>query len=114
VVTRFDLQTIPQGPFWGGGVVYPESTYGQQIAAFNAFKDPQRFDPKASIEPSFVYLGAANTYLSATSMFYSQPIPNASVLAPFVAIQPQLSNTLRISNTSAFAREVTSLSTPSQ
>lgn len=114
VVTRFDLQTIKQQPFWGGGIVYPELTYDQQIAAFTRFKDPQRFDPKVSLELSFVYLGTLQTFIASTSMFYSQPVRNASALAPFAAIQPQLSNTLRISNTSDFAREVFSLSTPNQ
>ena len=30
IVTRYDLQTFPQGDFWGGFTFYPGSTIRQQ------------------------------------------------------------------------------------
>ena len=114
VVTRYDIETFSQGPFWGGGIVYTEEAFDQLLAAFTQGKQPENHDPYTTLEPSFVYLGSLQTFLSSSSLYYTKPVVNASSLAAFTSIQPQLSNTMRIANTTAFADEVFSLSTPDQ
>ncbi|KAH8722689.1 hypothetical protein GQ44DRAFT_774717 [Phaeosphaeriaceae sp. PMI808] len=114
IITRYDIKTFKQGTFWGGGITYPETAYDQLIAAFVKGKQPENYDPYTTMEPSFVYAGALKFFLGATSLYYTKPIVNATSLADFTSIQPQMSNTMRISNTTDFANEVLSLSTPNQ
>ncbi|ESZ95412.1 FAD binding domain containing protein [Sclerotinia borealis F-4128] len=115
IVTRFDIITFSQGPFWGGTLIFPNSTDDQQIKAFTSFKTPANYDPYTSVEQSHVYVSAQNnTFLTSSSIYYSKPVVNASSLKVFTDIQPQIMNTLRISNVSDFAEEVKSLGTPNQ
>jgi hypothetical protein len=105
VVTRFDLKTLQQGEFWGGAIEYPASAIPDQLAAFTKFKQSQNFDAYAEVENS--YLWSSTTGLAtANNMFYTKPIVNASALSPFTSIQPQLANTMRISDIVDFANEI--------
>lgn len=106
VVTRFDLLSFKQGSYWGGGIGYAESAAPAQLAAFAEFKTPANFDPDAEIEQSFLYYKAKGLRISSNNMFYSKPIVNASSLRRFAQIQPQISNTMRISNSSDFSKEM--------
>ncbi|KAI9640833.1 hypothetical protein NHQ30_010674 [Ciborinia camelliae] len=103
VVTRFDLQSFSQGDFWGGVIDYPQSADAQQLAAFATFKDPENFDPHAEIETAFLYLSNGDEFLSNNNMYYTKPVVNPPALQPFSKIQPQLVNTMKISNISYFA-----------
>lgn len=104
VVTRYDIQVFVQGPYWGGAIEYPSSTISEQLKALATFKDPNNFDPHAESELSFFFSGQSFTV--ANNMFYTLPVVNASALQPFWKIQPQILNTMRISNSSDFAEEI--------
>ncbi|KAH8700860.1 hypothetical protein BGW36DRAFT_447684 [Talaromyces proteolyticus] len=106
IVTRFDIRSFQQPDYWGGGVEYPDDCDEAQILAFAKFKYPENFDPYAELEQSFLYTAAENLRTSSNNMFYTKPIVNASALAEFTTIKPQLSNTMRISNTTDFAKEL--------
>ncbi|KAF2114934.1 hypothetical protein BDV96DRAFT_494287 [Lophiotrema nucula] len=114
IVTRFDLRTFRQGDLWGGGIVYPNSTFEKLLGTFTSFKQLESFDPFAEIELSFVYLGSSSTSIATSSLYYAKPVVNATTFMPFMLVEPQLSNTLRISNTSDFAKETLALSTQNQ
>jgi hypothetical protein len=106
IITRFDLKSFPQGNFWGGAIEYPQATDAQQLAAFATFKDPANFDPYAEIESSYLYESATKTFVSANNMFYTKPVVNPPALQPFTNAQPQLVNTMRISNITDFSEEL--------
>ncbi|KAK8047541.1 FAD binding domain-containing protein [Apiospora saccharicola] len=106
VVTRFDLVAYPQPAFWGGAVMYPSEADAAQLSAFAQLKMSAEYDPHVALEQTFVYLGAQKTYSSTNNMFYTKPVANASALRPFTDIQPQTSNTMRISGASDFATEL--------
>jgi FAD/FMN-containing dehydrogenase len=107
VVTRFDLQSYPQGPFWGGAVQYPQEADDAQLEAFTRFKDPKRYDPDtASVEQTFIYYGEFGSFFSSNTIYSSKPIVNASGLQLFTDIRPQQGTTMRISNTTDFATEL--------
>lgn len=112
IVTRFDIKTFSQGQLWGGAITYPETVFPQLAAAFTETKQPKNFDPYQALETIFVYLGQLQTYLGVASLFYSKPLVNASSLKPFTSIQPQISNSMRLSSTVQLARKVSSLGTP--
>ena len=105
IVTRFDLQTYSQGNFLGGFLFYPGSTVKQQLLAFENFMAPQNFDPYAEVVLAVGYEGATGSYLVSRGIFYTKPVLNPPVLQDFTSIQPQLGNTLRISNISDFVIE---------
>jgi hypothetical protein len=107
VVTRFDLQSYPQGPFWGGAVQYPPEADDAQLEAFTKFKDPENYDHEtASVEQTFIYYGETGSFFSSNTMYHSKPDVNASGLKLFTDIQPQQSSTMRISNATDFATEL--------
>lgn len=114
VVTRWDIETIPKGEFWGGSVDYNYSTYAEQLEAFTHWKTPENFDPSASVEQSHVYLGSEDLWLISSALYYTQPVSHPSNLKNFTNIGSQLANTLRISNATDFSNEVQSESTPDQ
>ncbi|KAK5997456.1 FAD-dependent monooxygenase CTB5 [Cladobotryum mycophilum] len=105
IVTRFDLVTYPQPEYWGGAIQYPGSANEAQLSAFESFKTAP-YDGFAEIEQTYVYFGALETFSSTNNMFYTKPVVNASALRYFSDIRPQMANTMRISNTSNFAKEI--------
>ena len=105
IITRFELQTYPHGDFWGGFIFYPGSTIPQQLAAFNNFMDPTKFDPYAEMIYAIGYEAATSSFLVSNGMYYTKPDANAPIFRPFISIQPQLGSTTRISNISDFVVE---------
>lgn len=105
VVTRFDLTMHPQSMFWGGAIQYPGSADAAQLSAFKAFKEGP-YDPFTELEQTFVYFGVQKAFSSTNNMYYMKAVANATTLQPFARIQPQLTNSMRISNASDFAEEV--------
>jgi hypothetical protein len=107
VVTRFDTRTFPQGNLWGGGIRYEDSATAAQLAAFTDFKNPANFDPLIGIEQSFLFIESlGGLFMSSNNMYCTQPIVDASSLQRFTSIQPQIHNTMRISNTTDFTNEL--------
>ncbi|KAI3335891.1 FAD-binding domain-containing protein [Ustulina deusta] len=105
IVTRFDIMTYPQPEYWGGAIEYPDSADAAQLSAFTAFKEGP-YDPFAEIEQTYVYLGSQKTFSSTNNLFYTKPGVNESNLHQFTDIQPQIANTIRISQASDFAMEL--------
>jgi hypothetical protein len=109
IVTRLDLQTFPQGPFWGGAIQYPTESDDAQIEAFTNFTSPINHNPLVEVEQTFIYYGTFGSFFSSNNMFYTKPVVNASGLDLFIKIEPQLGSTMRISNTTDFANELENL-----
>ncbi|KAI1154873.1 hypothetical protein F4825DRAFT_460150 [Nemania diffusa] len=105
IVTRFGLKMYSQPAFWGGAIQYPESADAAQLYAFREFKQGP-YDPFSEIEQTFVYFGAQKSFSSTNNLFYLTSGVNESNLRPFIDIQPQISNTVRVSQTSDFALEL--------
>lgn len=110
IVTRYDLRTFKQGPFWGGSVFYfPPSFPGQIEALVGELKKPD-----ASAEThlmisigysvSFAQLGGD---LCMNQLYYTGPVENPPVLEPFATVQPQIDqlNTMRTLNLKDAAAE---------
>lgn len=109
VVTRFDLRTFAQGKFWGGVIEYPISTAPAQITAFSNFAGATDYDIYASLITSFAYTSAPG-YAIVNDIEYTQPIVNPEVFHPQTGIEPQYANTMRVSNLSDFANELSAFS----
>lgn len=105
IVTRFDLDTFPNQPLWGGVVVYPNSTAPQQFEAFVNFGPSIQNDPRASAIVIDAYLGSTNSVVIMNAYEYTLPVPAAPIFDDFLAIPGNISSTMRIANMSSLAEE---------
>ncbi|KAL4976059.1 hypothetical protein BDW66DRAFT_159987 [Aspergillus desertorum] len=116
VVTRFDLATFPQDDYWGGAIQYPASADEAQLTAFRMFMN-STVDPYAEVEQSFLFNASASPadlegrYYSSNNLFYTRPVVSVddTVLRVFTSSnihEPQGYNSMRVSNLSDFAREL--------
>jgi hypothetical protein len=105
VVTRFDLKTFEQGPFWGGFVFYPISTKDQQIKALVDLAGSANYDPYATVINSYGWT-AVSGWVVANNLEYTKPEAFPPALADFTNIQPQLFKTMRIAPITSFATEL--------
>ncbi|KAF8899585.1 hypothetical protein CPB84DRAFT_1780125 [Gymnopilus junonius] len=83
IVTRFTLQTFPQGQVWGGLIRFTGSSIpnvSQAIANFDA----NVIDPKAAILSSYDYLFGEPGV--AQLLFYDAPTPPDGIFDEFLAI----------------------------
>ena len=108
IVTRFDLQTYPQGQLWGGFIAYPSSTVPQQLSAFQSFMQSAKSDPYAEIICAIGYVGAFKSVVVSVGLHYTKAVMNPPIFEPFMAIQPQLNDTMRIGDNIDFVNEVES------
>lgn len=99
IVTRFDLRTFPLGEIWGGIISYNLSTVSQNFQALQDFNTASGdgVDPYASTFNINVWTPAGHTFL-VSSLFYAKPEAYPSSLRVVTDIQPQVLNTVRISN----------------
>ena len=108
IVTRFDLKSYPQGQLWGGFIAYPSTTIPQQLSAFQCFMQSAKSDPYAEIICAIGYVGAFKSVVVSVGLHYTKAVVNPPIFHPFTAIQPQLSNTMRIGDNIDFVNEVES------
>lgn len=112
IVTRFDLRTYSQGPFWGGFISYPESTIPAQLDALKNFMTTGTTtrDPNAALIASVGYVGAYGLTIASNGLHYTKENDvNPKVFRPFLDIQPQLSNSSRTASNVDFVHEIESM-----
>ena len=105
IVTRFDLAAFPQGNFWGGMILYDDSASSQLLGAFSDLNKATGFDENAALILSFSYVQAMGAFVASANIEYTKPETNPPTFQLFVTTQPQLQNTMRISNQTDFTTE---------
>ncbi|KFY18743.1 hypothetical protein V491_04714 [Pseudogymnoascus sp. VKM F-3775] len=110
IVTRIDLEVFTQDKFWGGIVVYPVSTAPQQLAAFVNFNGQGTYDEYGALINSYAYNKGYGGWFISNNLEYTKAQAYPPVFNELTSIQPQLQNTMRISNMSDFATELQSAS----
>ncbi|PYH88791.1 FAD-binding domain-containing protein [Aspergillus ellipticus CBS 707.79] len=95
VVTRFDMRTFTQGPFFGGSVYYESWEYQHQIEELVAFLT----NPETSAAKEEVHLRIGLAYkkkwdrcMAQNQVWYTQPELNAPELEPFTTMALQVEN----------------------
>lgn len=105
VVTKLELTTFTNAPIWGGIVLYPNSTASEQFDAFIKFGPNINSDPYGSVIMINAYLGASDLNAFMNAYEYTQPIVRPPLFDDFLAIQGNLSDTMRLANMSSLAEE---------
>ncbi|EIN06230.1 FAD-binding domain-containing protein, partial [Punctularia strigosozonata HHB-11173 SS5] len=88
IVTQFTLRTYPQGPVWGGMVVYSAVHVEEATAAAAAFTSVT----DANAELNFVYAWTAGQLTATAVLFYNGPTPPAGIFDRFLDIPATISD----------------------
>ncbi len=99
IVTRFDVNTYPQGDMWAGSqtFVYDLATSVQVEKAFVDFANAMPTDTNAQIIIAYAYSQAYGLLAISSQLQYLQPVANPKILAPFTAVQGyKVADTIRI------------------
>lgn len=110
IVTRFDVRTWKQDEFYGGVVVAPITTADAQLRAIA--NGAINYDPHSAFIISFSWNQTGNRYAIFSNLQYTTADTAAAALQPFTTVQPQLVNTMRISNATDFAVETARYAAP--
>lgn len=95
IVTRFDLETFPQGPMWGGARTYPITAAASLISAFDNFAANSPSDPDAALILAFYYYNG--TYYGSTDMEYAHAVVDPAIFRELTGVT-SLASTTRIAN----------------
>ena len=107
VVTRFDLKTFKQGPYWGGTVINPIETRQQLLAAFEQLNAAEPYDKYAAHLQNYLFAPETGWSIYNTYQYTKQPPqPFPPTFQPFTSVQPQLVNTLRVATLTNFTLEL--------
>ncbi|KAM3064743.1 hypothetical protein ACMFMG_005736 [Clarireedia jacksonii] len=107
IVTEIQTPIFQLSIFWGGFIYYNNTAYPDLIQAFHNFSTTSPRDKYASIILATTWIAGIGE-VAATNLYYSQPVINPPSLAPFVNIQPQLTEpapTLRLDSLVGFTNE---------
>lgn len=105
IVTKLELTTFPNAPIWGGIVLYPNDTASEQFDAFIKFGPAVNSDPYGSVIVINAYLGATDSNVFMNAYEYTKPEPRPPLFDDFLAIQGNISDTMRLANMSSLAEE---------
>lgn len=106
IVTRYDLVSFETTGLWGGTVVYPESTTPQQLTAFENFARNIPNDPAASAICIWQYSSLTDATIVLNAYDYTLPVANPPAYDEFFAIQPEIANSMRVTNISDLIGEL--------
>ncbi|KAF7960691.1 hypothetical protein EAE96_000365 [Botrytis aclada] len=89
IVTRFDMTTFKQGPFWGGSVCYFSASFPSQIEALvNEIKKPDASE-ETQLMIIIGYAAAFGMIACQNQVYYTKEATETPpVLEPFTTIQP--------------------------
>jgi hypothetical protein len=103
IVTRFDLETFPQGNMWGGMRFYSLTANVSILTALDNFVNNAPSDPDAALIVAFaLYKGY---YSTSTDIEYAKPVVNPPIFNELMSIN-SLSSTMRVTNLTDLTKEL--------
>lgn len=103
IVTRFDLETFPQGNLWGGMRFHAPSASPPLLTALNNFATANPGDLDAALIVAFALFNGS--YTASTDLEYAKPLPNPPIFEEFLSVE-SLSSTLRVTSLTDLAMEL--------
>ncbi|TQV97831.1 hypothetical protein V2A60_006446 [Cordyceps javanica] len=107
IVTRFDLQTYPQGDMWAGAQTFintPETSKAIN-EAFESFAINSPEDDYAQIITAYAYAQSQGVYVIASDLQYGKPVAKPPILQNFTAIPGAVADTLRVVDLPSLTQE---------
>ncbi|KAL4868119.1 hypothetical protein BDV12DRAFT_186112 [Aspergillus spectabilis] len=106
IVTRFDLEALPQESLWGGIVTYDHvSTVDAQVEALVNFTNLVHLDPSVSLIPLYTYNSQLGFPIIANSLVYTKPIPYPEAFKAFYNL-PNISDSTRFTSLEGLVGEL--------
>ncbi|KAL2291450.1 hypothetical protein FJTKL_12850 [Diaporthe vaccinii] len=103
VVTRVDLQTFEQEPFWGGYLYHTASFWEEEATQFDSINSAKAYDEYAHLTLTWGYSAAAGSIISNQVQYTKSPaVADPAIFQPLTESSPIFSS-LGISNTSGFS-----------
>lgn len=99
IVTRFDLETFPQGDMASALVVNDISQRGAVLKAFTDITTAAEFDVYASLVTSLVFTSATGEWEIVNIVAYTQPVTKPPVFTDLLAV-PSTTNSTSLTITS--------------
>ncbi|KAL8724989.1 MAG: hypothetical protein Q9166_007638 [cf. Caloplaca sp. 2 TL-2023] len=103
IVTRFDMETFPQGKMWGGATIHPPTTNASVYKAFENFAKNAGKDPDAALITAYAY--AQGNYIFSNDYEYAKPVAYPEAFREFTRI-PNITDTMRITTLSDLTEEL--------
>ncbi|KAI9841211.1 MAG: hypothetical protein M1837_000938 [Sclerophora amabilis] len=105
IVTRFDVKTFRQERFWSGFIMNAVESRFDQFEAFETLNNAATYDKHAALINTYFW-NPSYGHVVVNSLTYTKAEEYPETFKPFTDIQPQLVNTMRISNMSDFTIEM--------
>lgn len=105
IVTRFDLNTFPQGDLWGGNVYWSYDNSAALLQALEDFNNNHATDLYGAVILAYGYIPAQDTFLIVSQLEYGKPVVNPPILQNFTKV-PSIGGTMRISNLTGLTEEL--------
>ena len=96
IVTRFDLETFPQGQLWGGSKSYTIEQNVTLLRALTNFNGASPGDPDATLIVAFAYFRDNGTYIASVAYDYAKPEADPPIY-DFKAI-PSRASSMRVAD----------------
>ncbi|KAJ2979896.1 hypothetical protein NQ176_g2969 [Zarea fungicola] len=107
IVTRMDLETIPQGDMWAGSQTFilTPNTSAAMNKAFESFAIHSPEDTYGQIITAYAYAQQQGIYVVASDLQYGKPVANPPILRNFTSIPGPIVDTLRIVDLPSLTQE---------
>lgn len=107
IVTRFELDTYPQGDMWAGvqTFLYSEQSSTALNEAFYNLGINAPDDPNAQMILAYAYAQTQGVHVIASDLQYSKPTPFPAIFENFTSVPGPIADTLRITNLTGLTLE---------
>lgn len=111
IVTRLDLNVVPQGKLWGGSIITDIANRPAIFEFLEKFVQEEAFDRRASIFADTAWTSGRG-YFMITYPVYTKPIENPPFFAPLLDLPKPIEKTTRIDTMKGFTDQLTTFNPP--
>ncbi|KAK8008423.1 hypothetical protein PG991_010974 [Apiospora marii] len=105
IVTAFTMRSFSQSDYWGGSIISDSTHMDKLFRAFESFTSSPTYDPYATNILNLIWQPATDSWITLQSPSYTKKQVGPPALEKFTSV-PSFVNTMRISNSSDFSKEL--------
>jgi len=109
IVTRFDLETFPQGGMWGGSMITGPDTLDQVLDAFHDFAYTSTGDVDAFSFSAFCWFQEHKMFIASSTLVYARPVESPAIFENYTKIE-SMHSTLKMRDMVDMSAEISSSS----